>query len=171
MTHLPAVFRKMVDADYPSVANIFQLGIDGGNATYEVAPASWEQWNSDHCFSGRWVAQHVESAEIIGWVALSWVSNRAVFRGVAELSVYVHPEFQGLGIGEKLMRLAIEESEEDGFWMLQSGIFPENKASIALHKKMGFREVGYREKIGKMPLTGVWRDIVLMERRVTPINE
>ena len=163
-------FRPMRDADYPAVVAIFQQGIEGGNATFEISPPSWERWNQDHFISGRWVAVAAESAEVIGWAALSFVSNRNVFRGVAELSIYIHNQFHGLGLGQKLMEIVIDDAEKNGIWMLQSGIFPENIASIKLHEKLGFRHVGYREKIGQMPGTNKWRDILILERRSGTID-
>jgi len=162
-------FRPMQDSDYSAVAEIFQQGIDGGNATFETAPPNWERWNQDHFKVGRWVAVVAESNDVIGWAALSYVSNRNVFRGVAELSIYIHDRFHGKGVGKKLMEILIRDSEENGIWLLQSGVFPENIASIKLHEKLGFRHVGFREKIGQMPNTNKWRDILILERRSNTI--
>ena len=162
--------RPMMKSDYPAVAKIFQQGIDGGNATFESEPADWDRWDQDHFRFGRWVTVEEGASEVVGWAALSFVSNRHVFRGVAELSIYIHNDYQAQGIGRLLMNKIIQDSEEHGVWMLQSGIFPENTASIYLHKKLGFREVGFREKIGQMPETGIWRDILILERRSQCIN-
>ncbi len=157
--------RPMLASDYPAVAKIFQQGIDGGNATFELEPPFWDRWDQDHFRIGRWVAVEDSTSEVVGWAALSFVSNRNVFRGVAEISIYIHADFQTQGLGKLLMDKIIQDSEANGIWMLQSGVFPENKASLQLHKKMGFREVGYREKIGQMPGTNIWRDILILERR------
>lgn len=157
--------RPMLASDYPAVAKIFQQGIDGGNATFEIEPPKWDRWDQDHFRIGRWVVAEDSTSEVVGWAALSFVSNRNVFRGVAELSIYIHNDYQSQGIGKVLMNKIIQDSEENGIWMLQSGIFPENATSIHLHKKMGFREVGFREKIGQMPVSNIWRDILILERR------
>lgn len=152
---------------YEEVSAIFQQGIESGNATYEIKSPSWEEWDKGHLTQARFVAiqQQFQQQQVVGWIALSPVSNRFVFRGVAELSIYIHNDFQGKGVGAQLMEAAIENSQTNGIWTLQSGIFPENTASIKLHKKFGFREVGYRERIGQMPKSGDWRDIILLERR------
>lgn len=157
----------MKASHYEAVAAIFQQGIESGNATYETQSPSWEEWDKGHLAQARFVAvqQQFLQQKVIGWIALSPVSNRFVFRGVAELSIYIHNDFQGKGIGALLMKAAIENAETNGIWTIQSGIFPENKASLELHKKFGFREVGYRERIGQMPKSGEWRDIILLERR------
>lgn len=157
------VIQPLLEIHYPEVAEIFTQGIEGGNATYELASPTWNDWHSGHLDHSRWVA--VQSNQVLGWVALSPVSSRTVFRGVAELSIYIHSEYRHLGIGSTLMEKVIESSETHGIWTIQSGIFPENEASIALHERFGFSVVGIREKIGQMPKSGEWRDIVLMERR------
>ena len=154
----------MQSSHYEEVSVIFKQGIESGNATYETQSPSWQEWDKGHLPQVRFVA--LDQGQVIGWIALSPVSNRFVFRGVAELSIYIHDNFQGRGVGAQLMEAAIESSVAEGIWMLQSGIFPENVGSIALHKKFGFREVGYRERIGQMPKSGEWRDIVLLERRM-----
>ncbi|MFN5889082.1 MAG: GNAT family N-acetyltransferase [Bacteroidota bacterium] len=154
----------MQASHYEEVSVIFKQGIESGNATYETQSPSWQEWDKGHLPQVRFVA--LDQGQVIGWIALSPVSNRFVFRGVAELSIYIHDNFQGRGVGAQLMEAAIESSVAEGIWMLQSGIFPENVGSIALHKKFGFREVGYRERIGQMPKSGEWRDIVLLERRM-----
>lgn len=153
--------RTLQATDWISVKTIYELGIATGIATFETAAPSWEQWDANHLPFGRIVAH---SGNIItGWAALTLVSNRCIYQGVAEVSVYVHPKFRGKGIGQLLMKTLIFESEQQGIWTLHSAIFRENKGSIKLHKKVGFRKIGYREKIGQ--LNGVWKDNVLMERR------
>lgn len=146
---------------WPLVASIYQKGMATGMATFETEIPSWIIWNNTHlkiCRYGAW-SDH----ELLGWVALSPVSQRPVYRGVAEVSIYVDPQFARQGVGSKLFDQIILESEKAGLWTLQSGIFPENQASIALHKNKGFRIIGYREKIAQ--LHGRWHDNVLMERR------
>ena len=157
----------MKASHYEEVSAIFQQGIESGNATYETQSPSWEEWDEGHLTQARFVAvqQQFQQQQVVGWIALSPVSNRYVFRGVAELSIYIHNDFHGKGIGSQLMKAAIDKSQSEGIWTLQSGIFPENIASLELHKKFGFREVGYRERIGQMPKSGEWRDIILLERR------
>jgi L-amino acid N-acyltransferase YncA len=143
--------------DWESVRSIYLEGIATGNATFETAAPSWDDWDANHLRCCRLVAR--EGGSVVGWV----VSGRAVYKGVAEVSVYVARSAQGKGIGRSLLDRLIEESEREGIWTLQAGIFPENEVSIELHKKLGFREVGRRERIGQ--LSGEWRDVVLMERR------
>ena len=149
-----------------ALARIYQEGMDTGKATFEKKVPSWDSWNEAHLTTGRVVA--LLQGKVVGWAALSPVSSRCVYGGVAEVSVYVSLRHQGMGIGRTLMNHLIEESEKQGYWTLQSGIFPENKESIALHAKMGFREIGYREWIGKRD--GVWKDNVLMERRSNKVG-
>jgi phosphinothricin acetyltransferase len=150
--------------DYASVALIFEQGIEGGNATYDTEAAAWEDWDKKHLQVGRFVVRSAVNKQVLGWVALSPISSRAVFRGVAELSIYIDKSAHGIGLGDALMAKCIETSENAGLWTLQSGIFPENEASLKLHEKHGFRVVGFRERIGQMR-NGLWRDIVFMERR------
>jgi phosphinothricin acetyltransferase len=154
----------MQSDDYSSVAQIFTQGIETGNATYDTSAADWVDWDAKHLQHSRWVIKTEKEGLVLGWAALSPVSSRTVFLGVAELSIYVDTDYLGQGLGNALLAAVIASSEENGIWMLQSGIFPENEASVALHEKFGFRWVGRREKIGKMA-SGVWRDIVLLERR------
>ncbi len=154
----------MLSTDYLSVGRIFTQGIQTGNATYDVAATDWADWDVNHLNHSRWVLKSKMEGSVLGWAALSLVSSRRVFSGVAELSIYVDTDFLGQGIGNALMEAVIASSEENGIWMVQSGIFPENQASIAMHEKFGFRLVGKRERIGKMA-NGIWRDIVLLERR------
>ena len=154
----------MQSVDYPSVSRIFTQGIETGNATYDTSAAVWEDWDAKHLMHSRWVVKSANEGSVLGWAALSPVSSRVVFSGVAELSIYVDTDYFGKGMGNALMEAVVASSEENGIWMLQSGIFPENQASIGMHEKFGFRLVGRRERIGKMA-NGIWRDIVLLERR------
>ena len=155
---------RMKSVDYPSVSRIFTQGIETGNATYDTSAAVWEDWDAKHLMHSRWVVKSANEGSVLGWAALSPVSSRVVFSGVAELSIYVDTDYLGKGMGNALMEAVVASSEENGIWMLQSGIFPENQASIGMHEKFGFRLVGRRERIGKMA-NGIWRDIVLLERR------
>lgn len=157
---------KMTPADWPAVRTIYLEGIATGNATFEIVAPEWEQWNAIHLEHCRLVARN--GLGVLGWAALTPVSRRQVYAGVAEVSVYVAAHVQGLGIGTRLLESLIQESEMHGLWTLQAGIFPENTASIALHKSCGFREVGVRHHIGK--LGDRWRDTVLMERRSTKVG-
>ena len=153
--------RKFSKEYFPEVKNIYQQGIDTGNATFQNAAKSWEEWNKSMLVNCRIIA--TENNKILGWAGLSAVSSREVYSGVAEVSVYVAEHAQGKGVGNKLLAQLITESENNNIWMLQAGIFPENTGSIKLHKNNGFRQLGIRENIGKM--NGVWRDSVLLERR------
>lgn len=155
------LIRKFEQNDYPFVKDIYQQGIDTGNATFQLMAKTWEEWNNSMHGHSRIVA--VENNTILGWAALSPISSREVYSGVAEVSVYVGINVQGKGIGQKLLSELIEESEKNHIWMLQAAIFPENLGSVKLHKNNGFRQLGVRDKLGEM--NGVWRDVVLMERR------
>ena len=146
---------------WPRVSDIYAEGITTGNATFETVVPSWEQWNESHHQFARLVAQ--QNDELLGWAALSPVSRRAVYAGVAEVSVYVAAISRGRGCGRALLVELIEAAERNGIWTLQAGIFPENTPSLELHKSCGFRVVGVRERIGRM--NAVWRDTVLLERR------
>lgn len=157
----PVTIEQMQAADWDAVRTIYLDGIATGQATFETVAPSFESWDAAHLAFARLVARQVET--IVGWAALSAISKREVYRGVAEVSVYVSPLNRGAGIGRTLLTALIEESERNGIWTLQASIFPENAASIALHRSCGFREVGRRERIGKM--NGVWRDTILFERR------
>ena len=158
--------RKITASDWTSVAEIYKQGIETGNATFQQTIPSWDEWNKAHINTCRLIIE-VDN-EVAGWAALSAVSSRPVYAGIAEVSVYVGSKYRGQQIGTKLLEAIISESESKGFWTLQAGIFPENQASIAIHKKAGFREIGYREKVGKMK--DVWRSTVLLERRSTIIG-
>ncbi len=153
--------QNMTPDDWPMVRAIYLEGIATGNATFETEAPEWEVWDAKHRPDCRLVAK--VGGEVIGWVALMPVSSRRVYAGVAEHSIYVAEAARGQRVGKALLRALIEESERVGIWTLQTAVFPENVASIALHKSCGFREVGYRERIGQM--NGVWRDTVMLERR------
>ena len=155
------VIDPMSGADWERVRLIYLEGIATGHATFETDTPSREKWNDGHLQTARLVARDGEN--ILGWAALSPVSTRSVYGGVAEVSVYVRETERGRGTGRALLQALIAESEKNGIWTLQAGIFPENTASINLHLQCGFREVGRRERIGK--LNGVWRDTTLLERR------
>ncbi len=147
--------------DWKNVRAIYLEGIATKNATFEQSAPDWEDWNRNHFEISRFVAR--ENNQIIGWAALSPVSKRSVYSGVVEVSIYISENAKGKGVGKRLLGRLVEASEKDGIWTLQGGIFSENAASIAIHKACGFRIVGVRERVGKMD--GVWRDVVLMERR------
>ena len=146
---------------WDEVREIYAQGIATGNATFESAVPSWAEWDSRHLASCRLVCR--AETELLAWAALSPVSGRPVYRGVAEVSIYVADRARGKGVGATLLAALIEESERNGIWTLQAGILAENAASIRLHRRAGFRIVGRRERIGC--LHGLWRDTVLMERR------
>lgn len=154
--------REMLPEDGKKVLEILSEGIEGGNATFDPHAPAWEVWDSKYFKACRWVLVD-EADDVVGWAALQPISSRDCYRGVAEVSIYLTNSVQGKGLGTMLLKKLILDSEKNGFWMLQSGIFPENKASIALHQKLGFRIVGNREKIAEM--NGIWRDVVLLERR------
>lgn len=147
---------------WPQVKAIYEEGIATGNATFQTAAPSWEEWDNSHVKNSRVVAVD-EGDEVLGWAALTPVSGRCVYAGVGEVSVYVSPKAQGKGLGKTLLKELITQSEQNGFWTLTAGIFPENKASLKIHQEAGFKVLGIREQIGKM--NGVWRDTVLLERR------
>lgn len=153
--------RTFEQTDYPAVKAIYQQGIDTGNATFQMTAKSWDEWNNSMLIHSRIVA--VEDEYILGWAALSPISSREVYSGVAEVSIYVEASSQGKGVGQKLLSKLILESENNNIWMLQAAIFPENIGSLTLHQNNGFRQIGIREKLGKM--NNVWRDVVLIERR------
>jgi L-amino acid N-acyltransferase YncA len=155
----------LVDAlrpdDWPAVQAIYQAGIDAGNATFETTVPAWEAWDAAHLPDHRLVAR--EGGRVLGWVALAPVSDRCAYSGVAEDSVYVASEAQGRGVGRQLLSAVIASAEHAGIWTVQTGIFPENQASVRLHQACGFRLVGVRERLGR--LDGRWRDVLLLERR------
>jgi L-amino acid N-acyltransferase YncA len=164
---------------WAAVREIYRQGIATGNATFETELPEWEKWDSNHRKDCRLVGLEpfekdgefvipLEKVTVIGWAALSPVSGRAVYRGVAEVSVYIAAAARGRGVGKALLRALVNESERNGIWTLQAGIFPENLASVSLHKSCGFREVGVKRRIGK--LGDVWRDVVLLERRSASVG-
>ena len=155
------IVDEMKAGDWEDVRAIYLEGIATKNATFERNAPDWEDWNRNHLAIGRFVAR--ENNQIIGWAALSPISKRSVYSGVVEVSIYISDHAKGRGVGKRLLNRLVEASEKAGIWTLQGGIFPENEASIAIHKACGFRIVGVRERVGKMD--GVWRDVVLMERR------
>jgi phosphinothricin acetyltransferase len=153
--------RAMRPKDWPRVASIYEAGIATGDATFETEAPPWDSWDRDHLAQPRLVASR--KGVVVGWAALSPVSDRCVYQGVAEVSVYVDPRAIGQGVGRAVLRALVEASESAGIWTLQTGIFPENTASLALHQGCGFRIVGWRERIGQMG--DRWRDVVFLERR------
>jgi phosphinothricin acetyltransferase len=165
VSNLSAI-KPMGRKHWPEVLRIYREGIATGNATFEAEPPSWEKWDSSPLPNSRLIAQ--EESKIRGWAALSPVSSRREYASVAEVSVYVAEAARGKGIGRSLLSALIESSEHCGGWTLQAGIFPENTASITVHQALGFREVGRRERIGKMGST--WRDVVLLERRSAKVG-
>lgn len=153
--------KEFTFKDWPQVQAIYESGIATGHATFEMQSPSWESWDKSRLPFCRFVV--CEDEQVLAWAALSPVSSRSVYCGVAEVSIYVSPQSRGKGIGKMLLEHLITQSENYGIWTLQAGIFPENTASIKLHEIAGFRTIGYREKIGKMH--GIWRDTVQLERR------
>lgn len=158
--------RKMVKSDWADVRAIYQQGIASGHATFETEASDWNSWDRDHLEECRLVGTSED--QVIGWAALSPVSGRCVYDGVAEVSVYVAQEYRGQGLGTALLQRLVELSERAGLWTLEAGIFPENVASLVVHEKSGFRTVGTRQRLGQ--LNGVWRDVQLLERRSPEIN-
>jgi L-amino acid N-acyltransferase YncA len=146
---------------WDAVARIYAEGIATGHATFETEVPSWERWDASHFADHRLVA--LSGEEVVGWAALSPVSGRCVYGGVAEESVYVAEEARGGGVGRALLEALIARSEAAGIWTIQTGIFPENEASVRLHERVGFRIVGTRERLGRH--NGVWRDVLFLERR------
>jgi L-amino acid N-acyltransferase YncA len=146
---------------WDAVARIYAHGIATGHATFETEVPSWERWDASHLPGHRLVA--VRDGAVTGWAALSPVSDRCVYGGVAEESVYVAEEARGRGVGRELLEALIAGAEASGIWTIQTGIFPENEASVRLHERVGFRVVGKRERLGQH--NGVWRDVLLLERR------
>ncbi len=154
--------RPLHPDDYPAVAAVFAEGIATGQATFETQVPSWETWDAAHLPDHRFVAEL--DGDVVGWVAVVPYSRRDVYRGVGEESVYVAERARGRGVGRALLEAVIESARDGGLWTLQAGVFPDNTASLELHRRLGFREVGVRERIGR--LDGVWRDVVLLELRL-----
>ena len=151
----------MKDSDAAAVLDIYAYGLATRNATFETKVPTWEEWSQAHHSFCRLV--YVQDNEVVGWVALSPSSQRSCYRGVAEISVYVADGFSGLGIGTRLLKRAVEESEQNGIWTLFASVFPENEATIRLHLQQGFRKMGTRKRIAQ--LDGHWRDTLILERR------
>ncbi|WP_395973746.1 GNAT family N-acetyltransferase [Chryseobacterium cucumeris] len=154
--------REMLPTDEARVLEIFRQGIDGGISTFETEVPTAEAWSMGYFNDCRWVLEN-EKNEVVGWCALKPVSKRECYKGVAEVSIYFDNEYQGKGLGSVLLKKLILDSEDHGFWTLQTNIFSENETSIKFHQKNGFRIVGVRKKIGK--LNGEWKNIILMEKR------
>jgi L-amino acid N-acyltransferase YncA len=154
--------RPLDPDDYPAVAGVFAEGIATGLATFETSVPTWEDWDAGHLREHRFVAEL--DGEVVGWVAVVPYSRRAVYRGVGEESVYVAERARGRGVGRALLEAVIESARDGGLWTLQAGIFPDNLPSLELHRRLGFREIGVRERIGQ--LDGVWRDVTLLELRL-----
>ena len=153
--------RDLRPGDWPEVARIYAEGIQTGNATFETEIPSWQAWDAAHLDEHRFVAER--DGKVVGWVALAPVSSRCCYAGVAEISAYVAEQARSQGVGRALLATAIESSERAGIWTLQTGVFPENEPSLELLRRFGFRALGTQERIGR--LHGVWRNVVLLERR------
>lgn len=154
--------ERMRPEHWQGVRAVYEEGLATGDATFETEAPGWERWDASHLPACRLVALS-DGGRVAGWAALSPVSTRKVYAGVAEVSVYVGADFRGRGVGRALLSALVRESEAEGIWTLQAGVFPENAASVALHESCGFRVVGRRERVGR--LRGRWRDTVLLERR------
>ncbi len=157
----------MSAADWPAVESIYAAGIASGDATFESDPGTWGRFDAGKLPQHRLVAVGVAAA-VVGWVAVSRVSPRQVYRGVVEHSLYVDPTAAGQGIGTALLGALIRSTEAAGIWTIQSGVFPENAASVALHLRAGFRLIGIRERVGRQH--GRWRDVMLLERRSSTVG-
>ncbi len=154
--------RNMEQSDWETVSRIYQQGMDTNKATFETECPSWELFNESHSMECRLVI--LLDNDVIGWAALSPVSDRCIYTGVADISIYIENQHTGKGAGTALMQALIQQSEKAGYWTLQSGIMSDNTQSVKLHEKCGFRLVGFRERIGKDRF-GIWRDTLLFERR------
>ena len=160
------MLTEIQHSDWDCVREIFIEGIRTANATFRTAAPTWDEWNKDHLTNCRFVAK--KNGEVLGWIALTPISSMLAFSGVAEVSVYIASNAAGMGIGSQLLQHVVDSSEEHKIWTIQAMIFPENIASINLHRKFGFEEVGIRKRMGK--LNGHWRDVVLLERRSNTIG-
>ena len=158
--------RDLQPGDWPEVARIYREGIETGNATFETEVPSWEEWDATHLPGHRLVAER--DGRVVGWIALVPVSPRECYAGVAEVSAYVAEDARGEGVGSALLTALIDSSERAGIWTLETGVFPENAVSLRLLQRFGFRVFGTRERIGQ--LHGIWRDVVLVERRSEVIS-
>jgi phosphinothricin acetyltransferase len=159
------IVRDLRPEDWPAVRGIYEDGIRSGNATFETETPSWEAWDAAYT-ELRLVAER--DGAVVGWAALSSYSSRCCYRGVGEVSVYVGEAARGRGVGRVLLEQLVERSEQEGYWTLTAGVFPENEASLHLHRACGFRELGVHERLGE--LDGVWRDVVWLERRSTVVG-
>jgi phosphinothricin acetyltransferase len=160
------IIRKLLKTDFESVKSIYQQGIDTGHATFQERAKDWDEWDKYTMNVCRLVA--VVNDDVVGWAAISTVSSRCVYVGRAEVSIYVAAASRDSGIGYALLNALARCSEREGIWTLESSIFPENHASISIHKKNGFKVVGVREKLGKM--NNEWRDLIFMERRSSSVG-
>lgn len=163
----PLSVVPLVERQWPEVARIYAAGIATGQATFEARPPDWAGFDAGRLADHRWVATD-DTGVVLGWVAVSPVSERCVYAGVVEHSVYVDPAVQGRGVGRLLLDALVESTEAAGIWTIQSGVFPGNASSLRLHARAGFRVVGTRQRLGRMshgPLAGQWCDVVLLERR------
>jgi len=152
---------ELLREHWPGIARVYEEGIATGNATFETEVPTWAAWDSSHLAEHRLVA--LRGGEVIGWAAVVPVSDRCVYGGVVENSVYIAEDARGQGVGQRLLEELIASTEAAGIWTIQTGIFPENEASIRLHERVGFEVVGRRKRLGK--LRGQWRDVLLLERR------
>jgi len=166
MSATSVAIDRMLPDDWEEVRRIYLEGIATGNATFETQAPDWPKWDAAHRSEPRLVAR--DGGRLLGWASLSLVSDRCVYGGVAEVSVYVGEDARGRGVGRALLEALVRQSEEAGIWTLQAGVFPENEASVAIHEKCGFRIVGVREKLGR--LSDRWRDVLLLERRSTKVG-
>jgi phosphinothricin acetyltransferase len=158
--------EQLMPEHWPGVARVYAEGISTGNATFETEVPTWEAWDSSHLPEHRLVASR--GSQVVGWAAVSPVSDRCVYGGVVENSVYVAEAARGQGVGQRLLEELIASTEASGIWTIQTGIFAENEGSIHLHERVGFEVVGRRKRVGK--LNGVWRDVLLLERRSENVN-
>jgi L-amino acid N-acyltransferase YncA len=162
----PIAIEELRPEHWPGVERVYAQGIATGNATFETEVPSWEAWDAAHLPAHRFVALH--DGLVVGWIAVSPVSERCVYGGVVENSVYVAEEARGRGIGHRLLQELVASTEAAGIWTIQTGIFPENDVSIRLHERVGFEVVGRRRRLGK--LHGQWRDVILLERRSAVVS-
>jgi L-amino acid N-acyltransferase YncA len=162
----PITVEPLRPEHWPEVAAIYRDGIATGNATFETEVPTWETWDAARFDDHRFVA--IRDGRVVGWTAVGPVSDRCVYGGVVENSVYVGEDARGQGVGRLLLEQLIRSTDAAGIWTIQTGIFPENDASVRLHERVGFRVVGRRERLGK--LRGVWRDVLLLERRSSAVD-
>ncbi|WP_199548207.1 GNAT family N-acetyltransferase [Streptomyces sp. N35] len=162
------IITALTAAHAEQVLGIYQLGIDEGDATFETEAPDWRAFDAARMLEHRFVALGADGGKVLGWVAATRVSDRCAYAGVVEHSVYVHPEARGQGVARGLLGALVASTEAAGIWTIQSGIFPENTASLRLHQGLGFRRIGTRERIGRRH--GRWRDVVLVERRSPAIS-